>query len=180
MSSVILSGDTSGTVTVAAPSVAGTNTVTLPAASGVIQVSGAMPVFSAYSSSGQTLSNNTWTKIAFQTEEFDTNSNYDNATNYRFTPTVAGYYQVGGAISLGASPSYASCSLYKNGARFKDGVQAGSSANALSELTASALIYFNGSTDYVEFYALQASGGSSTTSAGAYYTYFQAVMVRGA
>ena len=34
MSSVVISGDTSGTVTVAAPAVAGTNTVTLPASTG--------------------------------------------------------------------------------------------------------------------------------------------------
>lgn len=36
MSSVVLSGDTSGTVTVAVPAVAGTNTVTIPAATGTM------------------------------------------------------------------------------------------------------------------------------------------------
>lgn len=34
MSSLVLTGDTSGTVTVAAPAVAGTNTITLPASTG--------------------------------------------------------------------------------------------------------------------------------------------------
>lgn len=34
MSSVVISGDTSGTVTLAAPSVAGSNTITLPASTG--------------------------------------------------------------------------------------------------------------------------------------------------
>ena len=34
MSSIVLTGDTSGTVTVSAPAVAGTRTITLPAATG--------------------------------------------------------------------------------------------------------------------------------------------------
>jgi len=38
MSSVILTGDTSGTLTLSAPLVAGTNTVTLPAATGTISL----------------------------------------------------------------------------------------------------------------------------------------------
>ena len=38
MSSVILTGDTSGTLTVSAPLVAGTNTVTLPAATGTVSL----------------------------------------------------------------------------------------------------------------------------------------------
>jgi hypothetical protein len=38
MSSVILTGDTSGTITVSAPAVAGSNTVTLPAATGTISL----------------------------------------------------------------------------------------------------------------------------------------------
>jgi hypothetical protein len=62
-------------------------------------VSGNMPAFSAYQSSGQTLSSATATKLNFQTEEFDTNNNFDSTTNMRFTPTVAGYYQVNGGLS---------------------------------------------------------------------------------
>ena len=48
----------------------------------IIQASGAAPTFSAYrSSTNQSFSANTWTKVQCQTEEWDTNSNYDNATN---------------------------------------------------------------------------------------------------
>ena len=50
------------------------------------------PSFSAYQSSAQTLSTNTWTKAQYNVEEWDTANCYDNATNYRFTPNVAGYY----------------------------------------------------------------------------------------
>jgi hypothetical protein len=39
MSSVVISGDTSGAITLAAPSVSGTNTATLPAATGTVLLS---------------------------------------------------------------------------------------------------------------------------------------------
>ena len=42
MSSIIISGDTSGAITVAAPAVSGTNTVTLPASTGTVVVSTAV------------------------------------------------------------------------------------------------------------------------------------------
>ena len=38
MSSIVLTGDTSGTVTVSAPAVAGTRTITLPAATGTVSI----------------------------------------------------------------------------------------------------------------------------------------------
>ena len=40
MSSVVISGDTSGAITLAAPSIAGTNTITLPAVTGTAVVAG--------------------------------------------------------------------------------------------------------------------------------------------
>jgi hypothetical protein len=43
------------------------------------------PAFHARMSANQTISNNTLTKVNFDTEEFDTNSAYDSTTDYRFT-----------------------------------------------------------------------------------------------
>jgi hypothetical protein len=40
MSSVVIAGDTSGAITLAAPAVAGTNTITLPAATGELSMLG--------------------------------------------------------------------------------------------------------------------------------------------
>lgn len=48
--------------------------------------------FSAYLGSTQVTVNNTWTKLNFDTETYDSNSNYD-TTNYRYTAPVTGYYQ---------------------------------------------------------------------------------------
>jgi hypothetical protein len=41
MSSIIVSGDTSGAITIAAPAVSGTNTLTLPASTGTVALTGA-------------------------------------------------------------------------------------------------------------------------------------------
>ena len=186
MSKLVLNGDVSGSVTLDAPSAAGTTILTLPTQSGTVLTTastfaGTGPAFSAFLSSNTSLTSATYTKVQCNTEEFDTNSNYDNATNYRFTPTVAGYYQVNGAIDIGTSSISAGIAvIYKNGSAFKFGVGfGGSNIFNFNRETVSALVYLNGTTDYVELYGYVIAttpifyGGSSTT-------YFQAAMVRSA
>lgn len=173
MASIVVSGDTSGAITLSAPSVAGTNTITLPAATGTMMVSGNMPAFSAYATSGTSVANNTLTKITFDTEEFDTNNNFASS---RFTPTVAGYYQINGCI--GGAFNTMLCTIYKNGTEYKRGVTA--SGASLNQATVSSLVYLNGSTDYVELYTYQGSGSTQTMSSGINLAYFNGSMVRGA
>jgi heat shock protein HslJ len=135
----------------------------------------AAPAFSAFrSSSQQTVSNSTWTKIQFNSEEFDTASCYDNTTNYRFTPNVSGYYQCNWMIQFDNSVSTLMLtSLYKNGTSFKRGEAiTGGSYSA----GGSALVYMNGTTDYIEAYIYQASGGNRATDGGA-STFFQAHLI---
>jgi hypothetical protein len=60
------------------------------------------PAFSAYSSGVVSLPASTFTKIPIDTEEFDT-ANCFNTSTYRFTPTVAGYYQVNASICFDGS-----------------------------------------------------------------------------
>jgi hypothetical protein len=140
-------------------------------------VAGNGPAFSAYASSGITITNATWTKITFDLELFDTNNNFASS---RFTPTVAGYYQVNSSWQAGFTTSFGGVAFYKNGSLFQYGtftpatsvgVQAGSSS----------LIYFNGTTDYLEVYAYQATGSSQaiSTSSSA-LTWFNGAMVRSA
>src|SRR5210317_926611 len=50
------------------------------------------PAFEARVSVNQSISHNTATKVQCNDEIFDTDGYYDNATNYRFTPLVAGKY----------------------------------------------------------------------------------------
>jgi hypothetical protein len=173
MSSIVVAGDTSGSVTLSAPAVAGTTVLTLPSVSGTVMVNG--PAFSAYQSSAQTLSSATWTKLLFQTEEFDTNSNFDSTTNYRFTPTVGGYYQVSGGLSLSATIASVNVQIYKNGSAFK--VIFAVNTNSVSGF-GSSLVYLNGSTDYIELYGYISIGQAMAAASNA--TYFQASMVRSA
>jgi len=161
------------------------NLVTVPSVTGTAMVSGNMPAFSAYAGSSQSLTNLTLTKIQFNTEEFDTNSNYDNATNYRFTPTVAGYYQISmtaGVATTGSSVANTQLTgcIYKNGSIFKFGGQTLLNNTYDMLCTVSTLIYLNGSTDYVEGYLRQISGGSLGTAAGQSTCYFTGVLVRAA
>jgi hypothetical protein len=137
----------------------------------------AAPAFSAYANANQTISASTFTKVQINTKEFDTNSNYDNATNYRFTPTVAGYYQVNGAIRYDASTTPTRCivSIYKNGAEFKRGNDLG---NNSTEAIVSGLIYCNGSTDYIEFWTYISAVTAIIGTTGQSLVYFQASMVR--
>ena len=183
MSSVVISGDTSGAITLSAPAVAGTNTITLPAATGTVQVSGNMPAFSASLSVAQTVTPSTATKVAFNTEQFDTASAYDNATNYRFTPLVAGYYQVNSMVNCisSSADNLAFASLYKNGSIYlasSSGIIYFSSG-AVTQFTATVtmLVYMNGSTDYLEIYAYNAGASGTQFNQG---STFSACLVRSA
>ena len=133
------------------------------------------PAFSAYPSGSQSITASTWTKLQYNTEEFDTNSNYDNATNYRFTPTVAGYYSFTAAILVSTTTTRSLFSFYKNGAVFKSF----DTNYGINSAGGSALIYLNGSTDYVELYAFLV-GVAPSLAAGPTYAFFQASMVRAA
>jgi hypothetical protein len=174
MSAVVIAGDTSGSITLDAPAVAGTTVLTLPATSGTVMVNG--PAFSAYVGSAQSLAGFAFTKMALNTEEFDTANCFDSTTNYRFTPNVAGYYQVNGHVGYTDSVNAPQLVIYKNGSGFKNGSNpaSGNWANV------SALIYMNGTTDYLELYGANISGGSSALNITAQLNYFQAAMVRSA
>tara|TARA_R110000824_G_scaffold264984_1_gene453833 strand:- start:1129 stop:1626 length:498 start_codon:yes stop_codon:yes gene_type:complete len=76
--------------------------------------------FYAYLSSNQAMADNTWTKAASNTVVLQTGSTYDNATNYRWTPAVAGTYFISGQVELDfvGTDSYilsSHASIYKNG-----------------------------------------------------------------
>jgi len=181
MSSVTISGDTSGSIILQAPAVSGSTTLTLPTTSGTVLTSANTfansggPAFSAYQSSSQTgIANGVFTKILFQTEEWDTNNNFASST---FTPTVAGYYQINAAVAWLAGYNSPIISIYKNGSIYKDGV---SLPTNTYRSTVNAIVYCNGSSDYVEIYGQQLSGGSGSIAAAINYTYFQAAMIRGA
>ena len=171
----ILGGATSGGVTLAVPAVAGSNTATLPAATGTVMVSGNMPAFSASNGSSYAISNTTFIKTQNNTKQFDTANAYDATTNYRFTPQVAGYYQINGFVSFQSGTSGVGLiSIYKNGSRTLDGNQIPFTASAPPKLIISYVLYMNGTSDYLELYAYQSSGGTINIDS----SYFNGALVR--
>ena len=132
------------------------------------------PAFGAYLNSDQTPTTNVWTKISIATEEFDTASNYD-TSNYRFTPTTAGYYQINaGAYIYMTSSGSQMIAIYKNGTAYKRSVQDTGTGFGLNVCS---VIYFNGSSDYVEVYG-RGTAGTVTFSNGQIDTYFNGVGIR--
>ena len=137
-----------------------------------------VPAFSAYQSSSQTINNNTYTKISFQTKEFDTTSDFDNTTNYRYTPSVEGYYQINANMSInGGAVGETLAELYKNGSIIKRTVGF-YNANNTYAANVSCLVYMNGSTDYIELYGYQNSGSNKPTYNDSRFTWFQAHLVQ--
>jgi hypothetical protein len=129
------------------------------------------PAFSVYRSGSQTLSTSTLTKIQYNAENFDTNSNFDSTTNYRFTPTVAGYYQINYQVGVSTTACNIEIRVVKNGDTNAGG---GFWVNTSAVRgTGSNVIYCNGSTDYLEIYAT-ISSGQTLDSANTYFSGFLA------
>lgn len=153
----------------------------IPQAALAAGVAGNGSAFSAYTVTAQSFSNSTFTKVQVNVETFDTNSNYNPTTNYRFTPTVAGYYQVNANISFGgASSGYVQVAIYKNGGQIATGSGIPNNTQIGGMAMASTVTFLNGSTDYVEFYAWQNSGGALALQTGVGMNTFSAAMVRSA
>ena len=136
---------------------------------------GVAPAFSAYLSSAQTPTNSTFTKVTFDAELWDTNNNFASS---RFTPTVAGYYQINSCVGYGNNNTACLISIYKNGTEYKRGNQATISSTASTATNVSGTVYCNGSTDYIEIYIFQNTATALTTTAA--QTYFDGCLVRGA
>jgi hypothetical protein len=174
---VVIQPDNSGSLVLQTNS--GTTALTIDTSQNVAFAKGftvgatAAPAFSAYQSVAQSITAHTFTKVTFTTEEFDTNNNFASS---RFTPTVAGYYQV--SFSVTTPPTGFFTMLYKNGVEYKVGTNLnGTSPNSYSGFGC-VLAYMNGSTDYLEIYFYQFATQNSIAVAS--QTYFQAAMIRSA
>ena len=203
MSSVVISGNTSGTITLDAPAVAGTTTLTLPTTSGTVlttasTVTQTLPAFSAYAGSSQSFSRGTLTLVQCNTESFDTNGCFNNTGStvtlnglsvpaYAFCPNVAGYYIISGntMINCGGGAGQVLSSISKNGAPSSyvilGSLGANDGTNGYSSL--SGTIYLNGTGDYIQLYMngfQTTSATPSTTVSNVGWNFFSAAFIRSA
>ena len=174
----------SGTITI------GQSGETVDMANGTITLNSSMkntPAFEAYLSANQSVSDATATKVAFNVELFDTNSAYDNSSNYRFTPQVAGKYFIYADVSCYAGNSNlakAKSFIYKNGSAIKV-IQFNFTANYARQMHTmiSSVIDMNGSSDYIEIFGLVDTNSGSgqlfngTTTAGDDRSFFGAYRI---
>jgi hypothetical protein len=133
--------------------------------------SSAQPVFSVNNTGSQVIATGSPVKVQFNVKLVDTNNNYDSTTNYRFTPTVAGYYQINAAVrdATGGANQIATF-IYKNGSSYAQGVSLTSGQGASSNI--SQIVFCNGTTDYIEVYAQQNSGSNMTIGGDYQRNYF--------
>ncbi len=113
------------------------------------------PAFRAYrATSAQTPANATFTKVQFNAESFDTDNCFDSTTNYRFTPTTAGKYQLSAAVQALSTAAAKEVIMrwYFNGASIGNASLNFTTSNASTVCTSSQLYSFNGTTDYMEVY----------------------------
>ena len=135
----------------------------------------AAPAFSAYNGGTFTATAASNTLALFPTEDFDTNNNF--ASN-RFTPTVAGYYQLSTALFFGSGGSGAQVIVWisKNNSTNQE---VGRSTSYSCTLGGSVLFYANGTTDYFEVY-IYSTNTQTVGASGQQYIWFTGCLLRGA
>lgn len=165
-----------------------TNTITL-GTNGTDTVTGAgsmVPAFEAKLTSDQAISDNTLTKINFDTVELDTDSKYS-TSDYRFTPAISGKYfvysQINGYSGGDSDLVTITLQIRKNGSvvRFSF-VEPSNNFGKTHTLNCSSILTLS-TTDYVEIYGSidgNSGGGEVIQGTANSGTFFGAYKVIGA
>jgi len=127
-----------------------------------------VPAFEVLKTSNQNLTSGTWTKITFNTENYDTSNSFDLA-NSKFQPTIAGYYQLNACLYFGSGTNTATLGIiYKNGVLHRRLAYVYHTSASLDDygIASACMVEANGSTDYFEVYGFAVGtatvNGSST------------------
>ena len=167
------------------------DTITLPSTATLTNFPDNTPSFkvnySGAPNNAQDAANNTYSIATLNGEVFDTDNCYDNSTNYRFTPTVAGKYFVFAKIATdtisGANLDQARIFIYKNGTSISiANLDArGNTLGSYYTCNDSTIVDMNGSSDYVELYgAADITSGTPYFAQGSKSTYMCGFKIIGA
>lgn len=156
------------------------DTITVPTG---VTVGGGMsntPAFFAYLSANQTISGATTTKIQINTEVFDTDNTYDNSTNYRFTPAVAGKYLIFGQVMMESMPDQTEIItyIYKNDANYAFSRMKCSGTGTNSNMIQ--ILDTANTTDYYDIRMYQTSTSKDAQGSNTFRTFFGANKIIGA
>lgn len=129
--------------------------------------------FRVYKDSAQNATAGAFAKIAFNKATYDSGSNFDIVTNYRFTAPVAGWYSFQARAGQ-ASATNNVISLYKNGSEISRGSQVDTSpisATATGKYSVVADCIQLAASDYVEVYIFSNNATAlDITSATCYFS----------
>ena len=144
------------------------------------------PAFEATrSGSNQDFANNTYVKLQYDGETFDSDGKYDNSTNYRFTPTVAGKYFIYASATLSPQNQtdweYGNIAIYKNGSEYRNQIfDARGNPLFRPYIAVNAIIDLDAD-DYVEIYGrINSSDAGTNTLQATNSNYFGAYRIIGA
>ena len=137
------------------------------------------PSFHAKLSANQSISNESLTKVAANTELFDTDNAYDNSSNYRFTPQTAGKYIIYTSVLVDSASNnnnfdYIYSEIHKNGTDISFNMLDFRSDRDGRKFTVSQQIAvdMNGSSDYIELFAIAKVSYSADLKFASSNTYF--------
>ena len=133
-------------------------TITIPTGATATGFPDNTPAFLVRLTGNQSVANTTTTILSFNREALDTDSDYD-STNYRFVPQVQGYYKIGVRITSQGTGAGQSLNIYKNGSTVTE-YQVNAAASTTNSQINEALVFMNGSSDYVDARVYQSSGSS--------------------
>lgn len=152
------------------------DTILSRAAAGIIttasRVLGAAPYFHGYATGALTLTNTVAALIPLAGELIDNSNGHSNAVNpSRYVPTIAGYYECDGMVLfVGNTAGDRTCHFRLNGVQPGTGASLGGmpAMNGAGFLpgccyAAPTTILCNGTTDYIELWATQNTGGNLDT-----------------
>ncbi len=128
--------------------------------------------FSVFRTAAWNTPNNSTAKVPFDSKTFDTGTNFDVASNNRFTAPIAGFYFLTANIGYSSSINNAYIMFYKNGSEVKRSPQLvatnvlGNTLTSLLQLAAN---------DYIEVWCFTSAAFSGQTTA--IYTFFDGFLL---
>ena len=135
------------------------------------------PSFHAYNAQNGTVASNTNVIISNNTELFDSSSAY-NTSDYKFTPQVAGYYFLYGAVRWQSGDNdfdRINLEILKNGSAI---LASRNNNTDYSTVNVSGMVSANGSSDYFQLQSYHGKGSDVAITDADEYTFFGGFLVK--
>ena len=131
---------------------------------------------SVYLSGNQSITSGFFVKVQFDIELYDSDGEFDNAVNYRFTATNSGYYQVDAAVSYDSvgDGKVSQVSIYKNNNTHL-AAPIHVMANASDKTVVVSKAVYLAATDFIELLVFQNSGGNRNILGGVQHNTYMTI-----